>query len=378
MVLDLENLKTSGERKPKAGRQKFYFLEKLGQIGTIPIKEKIFFVQNLQVMIKSGLALDKALSALAEQTANKRFKKIIKDMATSTEKGISFTDTLKKHEKVFGEMFVSMVKAGEISGRLEDVLQQIYIQIKKLHELKSKIISALTYPVVVIVAMIGIGIGMIIFVVPKITSLFAQVEAELPLATKILIGTSDFILNNGLLVGFLSIAIIFLIVFTLKHEKTKYYYHWFFLKMPVFGPIIKKINLAKFCRTLSSLIKTDIPIIKSFEITSQTLGNRLYRKFLYSSTDELKAGVTITEVLKKNPKLFPPVIVQMASAGEETGSVDSVLSELAQFYEDDIDQIMKTLPSIIEPILILVLGSGVALMAIAIIMPMQTLTQHIS
>ena len=148
--------------------------------------------------------------------------------------------------------------------------------------------------------------------------------------------------------------------------------------MPVFGPIIKKINLAKFCRTLSSLIKTDIPIIKSFEITSQTLGNRLYRKFLYSSTDELKAGVTITEVLKKNPKLFPPVIVQMASAGEETGSVDSVLSELAQFYEDDIDQIMKTLPSIIEPILILVLGSGVALMAIAIIMPMQTLTQHIS
>jgi len=136
--------------------------------------------------------------------------------------------------------------------------------------------------------------------------------------------------------------------------------------------------MAKFCRTLSSLIKTDIPIIKSFEITSQILGNRLYRKSLLNSIDALKSGETLTEVLNRYPKLFPPVIIQMTAAGEETGTVDEVLGELASFYEDDIDQIMKTLPSIIEPILILVLGSAVGVMAVAIILPMQSITQHIN
>ncbi|HLC63847.1 MAG TPA: type II secretion system F family protein, partial [Patescibacteria group bacterium] len=149
-------------------------------------------------------------------------------------------------------------------------------------------------------------------------------------------------------------------------------------KLPVFGPIIKKINLAKFARTLSSLIKTDIPIVKSFEITSQILGNRIYKKSLLESVEAVKSGTSLTEVLKKYPKLYPPIIVQMTAAGEETGTVDEVLAELANFYEDEIDQVMKTLPSIIEPILILVLGSAVALMAVAIIMPMYSLTQHIN
>lgn len=380
MVLDLEKMKSKQEAD-KASLIGFFFknfFKKLQQVSSISSKEKIFFCQNLQVMIRSGLALDRSLKTLAEQTRNKRFKKIIDDLAQNTEKGVSFTDSLKKYENVFGHLFVSMVEAGEISGRLDAVLQQIYLQIKKMHELKSKVVAALTYPVIVVVAMIGIGIGMMIFVIPKITSIFDQMSAELPLATKFLIGVSNFIVHNGVICGLLSGLVIIFIISTIRFEKTKYYYHYLFINLPIFGPIVKKINLAKFARTLSSLIKTDIAIMKSFEITAQILGNRLYRKALKDSVESLRGGVSLTDVLKKYPHLFPPVIIQMTAAGEETGTVDEILGELASFYEDEIDQTMKTLPSIIEPLLLLVLGAAVGLMAVAIIMPMYTLTQHIS
>ena len=351
---------------------------KLQSIGTVSGKDKIFFVQNLQVMIRSGLPLDRSLKTLADQTRNKYFQKIIADLASQTEKGIAFAQSLGKYQKVFGDLFINMVEAGEVSGRLEDVLSQLYVQIKKLQELKSRVISAMTYPVIVTVAMVGIGIGMMIFVVPKITTIFEDMSAELPAATKLLINISNFIVNNGVASFLIFFAFIIFLVISLKARVSNYFYHALFLKLPVFGPIIKKINLAKFSRTLSSLIKTDIPIVKSFEITAQILGNRLYKKSLMESVEEVKAGLSLTEVLKKYPKLYPPVIIQMTAAGEETGTVDEVLGELAGFYEDEIDQIMKTLPSIIEPILILALGAAVAVMAVAIIMPMYTLTQHIN
>ena len=379
MVLDLSQLNTPKDKKKVVKTKSLTtFKQKLEMISSISAKDKIFFVQNLQVMIKSGLALDRSLNTLASQTKNKRFKAIISDMAESTEKGISFAESLRKHEKVFGQLFVNMVKAGEVSGRLEEVLKQIYVQIKKVHELKSKIISAMTYPVIVIIAMVGIGIGMMIFVVPKMTSIFNDMDAELPFLTRFLINFSNFLVGHIVISTILLILIILFFVITIKYEKTKYYFHVLFLKLPIVGSIVQKINMAKFCRTLSSLIKTDIPIIKSFEITSQILGNRLYRKSLLNSIDALKSGETLTEVLNRYPKLFPPVIIQMTAAGEETGTVDEVLGELASFYEDDIDQIMKTLPSIIEPILILVLGSAVGVMAVAIILPMQSITQHIN
>ena len=381
MAIDIEKIKNQATPKTEAGPKSFSFeklYKKFQTIGTVTSKDKIFFVQNLQVMIRSGLPLDKSLKTLADQTRNGRFQKIINDLAQDTEKGISFAQSLSKYAKTFGDLFINMVEAGEVSGRLEDVLKQIYIQIKKLHELKSRIVSAMTYPVIVTVAMILIGIGMMIFVVPKISSVFDQMSAELPAATKVLIGVSNFIVNNGFLSGLIFFSLLMALVATLRMKRTNFFYHSLYLKLPVFGPIIKKINLAKFARTLSSLIKTDIPIVKSFEITSQILGNRIYKKSLLESVEAVKSGTSLTEVLKKYPKLYPPIIVQMTAAGEETGTVDEVLAELANFYEDEIDQVMKTLPSIIEPILILVLGSAVALMAVAIIMPMYSLTQHIN
>ncbi len=377
MALDLQKIQNNGEEKMDVSVNSLNrLLAQFKKLTTISSREKQFFVQNLHVMTKSGLPLDRSLKTLAEQTKNKRFKKIIEDLHHDTEKGVSFKDSLAKYKRTFGELFVSMIEAGELSGSLDEVLGQIYIQLKKSNELKGRIRSAMTYPVIVTVAMILIGIGMLIFVIPKITTLFDQVKAELPFATKLLINVSNFIVNNGLLTLILFVVFIISLIVFIRSPKGKSIFHKALLIFPIIGPIIQKINLAKFARTISSLIKTDIPIVKTFEITAQTLGNVHYRKALLDASKQLKKGSGLAETLKTYPKLFPPVIIQMTLTGEETGKVDEILGELASFYEDELDRIMKTLPSIIEPVLMLVLGVGVAIMAVAIIMPMYTITQQ--
>lgn len=346
-------------------------------LSRIPTSEKLFFVQHLGIMLKAGMSLLVSLETLSRQTDNKRFKKIIDDIAANIEKGKSLNESLKAHQKIFGELFVNMIEAGEISGKLESVLRQLYIQMKKQHELVSKVKGALTYPLVVIFAMGGIGIFMMIVVVPKITSMLKEFNAELPLATKILISVSDAIVNNGLLVIIGVVAFIFIVVRILKTYRGKYYFQAALLKMPIFSSIIKKINLAKFARTISSLLKTDIMIIKSFQITANVLGNLHYRAAIKEMAEKIKKGGAINDVISAYPKLFPPVVTQMVAVGEQTGELDSILEELASFYEDEVDQIMQNLPSIIEPLLILILGSAVGGMAVAIISPMYSLSSSI-
>lgn len=350
------------------------FLEKF---STVPVSEKLFFVQYLGIMLKAGISLSVALKTLAKQSSNKKFSKIISNISKSVEKGTSFTESLRPHEKVFGQLCVNMIESGEVSGKLEEVLKKLYIQFKKNHELVSKVKGALTYPAVILVAMLGIGIFMMVAVVPKITAMFKDFNAELPLATKILIKFSDSLVAHGPLYLIGSIIFTLIIIRLAKTKKGKYVWHGLLLKLPIFGTIIKKINLARFARTISSLLKTDIMIIKSFQITANVLGNVYYRDALNEMSDKIKKGGTINEVIANYGKLFPPVVVQMIAVGEETGELDYVLEELAEFYEGEIDQIMNNLPAIIEPILILTLGLIVGAMAVAVIMPMYALTSAI-
>jgi len=343
----------------------------------VPLSEKLFFVQHLGVMLKAGISLSVALKTLARQTANKKFSYIINDISSNVEKGVSLTESLKPHEKIFGQLFINMVESGEISGKLENVLQQLYIQFKKQHELMSKVKGALSYPIVIIVAMLGIGTFMMLVVMPKIINMFKEFNAELPLATRILIKVNELITEHGLLFLIGLIVIILIFIQLLRTEKGKFLFQGLILKLPIFSSIVKKINLARFSRTISSLLKTDIMIIKSFQITAKVLGNLHYRQALIEMSNKIKKGGTINEVISNYPKLFPPVVTTMVAVGEETGELDSILEELAQFYEGEVDQIMNNLPSIIEPILILTLGVVVGGMAIAIIMPMYTLTTAI-
>ncbi|MDP2830599.1 MAG: type II secretion system F family protein, partial [bacterium] len=322
-----------------------------------------------------GISLSVALKTLTKQAENKFFAKILKEISGSVEKGVSFAESLRPYKKIFGELFINMIEAGEVSGKLEDVLGQLYTQLKKQHELISKVKGALTYPVIIIIAMAGIGAFMMVFIVPKITGMFKDFNAELPLPTKILIAVSEGLVNNGLLSAIIFIAVVLTLIQVLRTYKGKYYFQAILLKLPIFAPIIKKINLARFARTVSGLLKTDIMIIKTFQITASVLGNLHYRKALEEMSEKIKKGSQINEIVASYPQLFPPVVYQMIAVGEETGELDNILSELAEFYENEIDQIMSNLPSIIEPVLILVLGCGVGAMAVAIIMPMYSITQ---
>ncbi len=349
----------------------------VANLSSVPAAEKLFFVQHLGVMLKAGVSLATSLRTLAKQTANKRLVGILDEMVTRVEQGSSFADSLRPHEKVFGELFINMVEAGEISGRLETVLGQLFIQMKKHHKMVSKVKGAMTYPLVILFAMSGIGVFMMIFVVPKITEMLKSFNTELPLATRVLIGVSSAFVNNGPAVALGLIVVVTIIVKILKTYKGKYLFQKFLLGLPVFGEIIKKVNLASFARTVSSLLKTDIMIIKTFQITASTLGNLHYREALNDAAESIRKGVAINEVLAKYPKLFSPLVIQMIAIGEQTGEVDEILGELAEFYEEEVDQIMETLPSIIEPVLILVMGLGVAGVALAIITPMYSLTDSV-
>lgn len=376
MAINIKNMSENNEEKTELS-----LMDKINnyllKFSKVPLKERLFFVQHLGVMLKSGISLSIALKTLAKQTKNKYFIKILNDISEKVEKGTSFSDSLRQYEKIFTQMFISMIEAGEASGKLEDVLAQLYIQMKKEHTLISKVKGALTYPAVIIVAMFGIGTFMIIVVVPKITEMFEDLNTELPLPTKILIAVSDAIVNNGLLVGIGFVLFVFGFIKIIKTEKGRYYFQKILLISPIIGPIIKKINLARFSRNISSLLKTDIMIIESFQITAKVLGNVHYRKLLNEMAQKIKKGGKLSEVIEINPSLFPPIVTQMVAIGEETGELDNILEELAEFYEEEVNQIMENLPSIIEPILILVLGLGVGGVAVSIIMPMYSITTAI-
>lgn len=346
-------------------------------LTSISLKDRLFFVQHLGLMLKSGISLARALKTLADQSENKYFKQILTDIASRVEKGSSFAEALESYRKVFGDLFLSMIDAGEISGKLEEVLRQLFVQMKKEHQLISKVKGAMTYPAVILLAMLGIGAFMLVVVVPKITAMFNEMHAELPIATKILIGASNAIRNNGILVSIGLVVLVTVTVKTLKTYRGKYIFQAIMLKAPIFGTIIKKINLARFARNISSLLKTDIMIVKCFQITANVLGNLHYKEALNDMAQVIKQGGKLNEAVKAYPHLFTPVVVQMIAIGEETGELDNILMELAEFYEEEVDQIMENLPTIIEPLLILTLGLGVGGVAVAIVMPMFAITSAI-
>lgn len=343
----------------------------------ISVVDKIFFTQNLQVMLKAGLTMVNALSTLADQTGNKRFRNILHDLRQDIEKGQALSEALSRYPKVFPEIFINMVRAGEKSGKLEEVLLHITNQMRKSHTLVAKIRGALTYPIVVIVAMIGIGITMIMFVLPQITSIFTEVDAVLPLPTRILIATSDIVQRSGVWILLALIVLIGFFIYLIHTPKGKKVWHTLLLKLPMAGPIFHKINLAKCARTFSSLLKTDIQIVQTFQITATTVGNVRYREALMLAADQVKKGTTVAQAIGANRLLFPPLVIQMVAVGEETGTLDSVLDELAGFYEEEVDRVMNNLSTVIEPILIVLLGGAVGFLAVSIIMPIYSLTEQI-
>ncbi|EKD66883.1 MAG: hypothetical protein ACD_48C00690G0001 [uncultured bacterium] len=344
------------------------------EIGGVPSFQKILFTRHLSVMLDAGLSLTKALNALSAQSQSNYFSRIISNVKLNVEKGTSFTDALKQYPKVFSKMYISMVHLGETSGNLSIVLKQLSIQMKKNYDLSRKVRGAMYYPAVILLTMIGIGILMIVYVLPKLIAVFEDINAQLPLMTRLLIKISKFananwiyiLIGMGVLVAILSLL--------RKSEGGKRTLSNFALKIPKIGSVIKKINIARFCRTFSSLLKSGVPVVDSLKILSDTLGNERYREAVLEASQKVKTGTSISKALGSYNDIFWPIVIQIIIVGEETGKLDEVLSSLAGFYEEDVDQEMSNISSIIEPILMLVLGSGVAILAVSIISPIYSLS----
>lgn len=350
----------------------------LEQLAGVPVVQKIFFTQNLGVMLRGGFSISRAMGVLALQTNHKYFKKVILTLQSDLEAGTNFSLSLKKHPRVFSELFINMIAAGEVSGKLDDVLKNLTIQMKKDHQLISKVKGALTYPIIVVVAMIGAGVAMVTFVIPKLLTVFESNNAVLPLPTRVLIWISDAFQNYGVWIAIGVLALAGGLVMIGRTPRGHWAFDAVFLRLPVAGPIIRKVNLARFTRSLSSMLSTDIPIIQSFQIISRTLSSAHFRKSMEDSAQALRSGASISKVLAQYPKLYPPLVEQMINVGEESGTLDEVSGELATFFEEEVDQTMSNLSTIIEPILLLFLGTGVAGMAIAILLPIYNLSEQIT
>ena len=342
----------------------------------ISFDQKILFVHNLYIMIKAGLSLVAALKILSQQISNKRLKTIISEIKEQIEKGRQLSEVLGDYPAVFPPIYVSMIGAGEVAGKMEEALHQVVTQMKKSRELYSKIRGALVYPAVVLTAMVGIGIQMVVFVLPKLLVMFDDVGAELPLSTQILIKIVRFTENHGLLLAAMIIAAITGLVWLLKQPKVKRATHKANLYLPIAGTIIKKINLASFTLTLSSLLESTIPIIDAVRITGSVQTNLTYREALIHVSEALKKGVPLSETLAVYPHLFTPMVVQMIMVGEESGQVDQMLRELSEFYGNEVDNTMKNFSTIVEPVIILIMGAAVAALAVSVIMPMYSLAQN--
>lgn len=347
------------------------------KFSRVPAKEKIFFVQNLGVMIHAGLSMSRALKTLSLQTENKYFKHTISEVNKEVEKGTTLSEAMKQHPRVFDELFINMIASGEVSGNLENVLSSLFLQMKKDHDLVSKIRGAMIYPSVIIVAMIGIGIFMMIFIMPKIISIFEDIDVELPLPTRIMIIITNIFKNYSLAAGGIAIILITIIVRLSHTNKGRHIVHWIWLHAPIVKNISWKINIARMCRTLSSLLKTEISIVKALEITSKTVGNVHYKNALRQIAENIKTGAQLNQSMSRYPKLFPPLVTQMTLVGEESGTLDSTLEEIAQFFENEVDQTMTNLPALIEPLLILILGVGVGFIAVSVLLPMYSLSNSI-
>lgn len=345
----------------------------------IPFIQKTFFVEHLHTMIHAGLSIVEALDVLSKETENKKFKNIIAEIKADIEKGQPLSAALAKHPDAFPPIYTKMVEAGEIAGKLEDSLKQIANQMHKTHELTSSIRGAMIYPAIIVIAMGGIGIMMVTVVLPKLMVMFSEFKAELPLATRVLIAISGFMSQPKNLIAVVLILAFLITSFSISLKrlpKFKHAIHNINLHMPIAGKIIKKINLARFSLTLSSLLKSTIPIAEAIEITASTCTNVLYQDTLRAAGQKIKSGMPLSEILRADFKLYPPMVTEMIMVGERSGEIDSLLDELSNFYSSEVDKTMKNFTTIIEPVIILLLGLAVAGMAVAVIMPMYTLVQN--
>ena len=339
----------------------------------VKLGDVVIFARQLSTMVSAGLPLVQSLHILAEQTEHPTFKKVLKEIEQNVETGANFSDAMAKFPIVFSELFINLVRAGEASGMLDEILNRIASYLESMNNLIRKVRSAMVYPIAVSIMAVLVVVVLMVKVVPVFKEIFADFEAELPLPTTILIGISEIMQKYFLAAIGIIVIIGFLFRKYLRTEKGKFKFDNFQLNMPVFGPIFRKVAVSKFTRTLSTLVKSGVPILTSLEIVGKTAGNVVIEKAVVTVRDSIREGESIAQPLSKCG-VFPHMVVQMIRVGEETGSLEDMLGKISDFYDEQVDAAVSGLTSIIEPILIAFLGVVIGAIVIAMFMPIFKMT----
>ncbi len=346
-------------------------------LGKVKEQEKIILARNLGSMIDAGLALSRALSVLERQTRNKKLKKVLQSVQEKISAGSSFHEALENHPKEFSKLFVSMVAAGEESGNLSESLKNVSEQMEKTNAIKKKVKGAMMYPAVILGIMTIIGIIMLIYVVPTLTATFTELEIDLPLSTRFVIGLSDFLREQALLAVLILLVSAGGLVYFFKTKIGKRILDWTFLHIPVVGGITKGVNSARTARTLSSLLSAGVEYVEAVSITENVLQNSYYKAVIKEAGEKVEKGEPISKILLQYEKLYPVFVGEMASVGEETGNIAKMFAGVADFYENEVEQKTKDMSTLIEPFLMVIIGAAVGFFAISMLTPTYSLVNAI-
>jgi len=340
------------------------FLEK-----SVTTKDMVIFSRQFATLINSGLPILQALEVMSEQTENPRLKRVLYQIKNDVETGASLYDAMAKHRGVFDDLYLNMVQAGEVGGILDEVLLKLSIYMEKAAKLRRKIKGAMMYPAIVLTVAVVVVAIILIFVIPTFQEMFKDMPGGLPLPTQIVINLSNFIRSNFLYIaGFLFLLFITLRLIYKKTEKGRLFFDQFFLNLPILGDLMRKGAVAKFSRTLSTMLNSGVPILEALDIVAKTSGNKVIEKSVYKARKSIAEGHTIAEPLDETG-VFPPMVIHMISVGEATGSLDQMLAKIADFYDDEVDAAVEALTSALEPIMIVFLGVVIGGLLVSMYLP---------
>lgn len=363
--------------KPASGVVNVKQIWKFG--NKVKLKDLVVFTRQLSTMISAGVPLIRSLSTLQNQTENKYFNGVIGSISKDIEGGATLADALEKYPDVFSEVYVNMVRAGEAGGILDEILKRLASQVEKDATIRKKIKSAMAYPVVILSITVMAFFGIMIFLMPKLGKIIKDLggpDAELPVYTQAMLSMSDFVRSNLILIAIAGFASSYFLRRYLKTPKGKYKLHATLLRLPVLKTIIIKIAIARFSRTFASLMSAGVGVLDALEVTGGAIGNKVIEEELKAAAKDVKAGKPLSEPLSKSAH-FPPIVSQMLAIGEETGQVDTILLKVADFYEEEVDTVIDGISSLIEPLMIIVLGGMVGMIAASVMGPIASLSQNV-
>ncbi|MFV1917320.1 MAG: type II secretion system F family protein [Patescibacteria group bacterium] len=341
--------------------------------GGISTSEKATFCRFLATMLRAGLPLPKAVDIISKETPSKRFQKILLDVSFQTRKGASLFSVFSNYKNDLGTVFLTMVRAGEESGTLDKSFDYLAKQLMTAHEMTQKVKGALIYPAVIVVAMLGNAVVMLTFVLPKISDVFSKLAFELPPTTKLVLGIGSFVGSNMLLVIGVIIGLIILSVLALIIRSTRQILLTIITKVPLVKKLRDQIDVSRFARTLSTLLKTGVPIMEALDVAADLISQPKLQKQAKKFSEGVSKGEALSDLLVKEGKVFPQVLVQTVKAGEESGALEQVLLEMAEFYEKEVNHTLKRLTSLIEPLFMLLIGIAVGAMVLMMVVPIYSI-----